>query len=718
MKFVSLKCLLSAIPASLKGRGFRVLRVTMCAAVLSLLFSCDGILPQTTVEKPSSYVKPPIIAGETGGGSSGDTSAAINPITGNEGTWYQIFVWSWYDSNGDGIGDLKGITQTLDHLSCVKTNCSAQLDDVSKRTDCNKSMHVRGIWLTPIMPAPSYHRYDTTDYMNIEPEFGTIKDFEELVEECHKRGINIILDLAINHTGPGHKWFLNAVDEWQTGKLGKYAAYYNITTTPGGGSGNWHTRYAGKNPGNMGQTPDGKQLYFEGGFGPWMPELNWNNGTLLKEFEEIMRFWLIDKKVDGFRLDATKHIFERGSFGSGDTNKNVEYWRWFADTARSIKPTVFMVGETIDDEGTILEYHRPGMSSFAFPFSERKGRIAQAALYGQGKFFADGVVWWDREIKNRNPYATSTPLLTNHDHDRSSEWFYDDDHRKFAASLLLLMPGMPFIYYGDEIGLKGWKQGLGVDHYHYDGRDAVYRGHDDKFVRGPMIFQWEGGDAAAVGRPVGPPNEGWTRCEFKYPDGVQCHENLKPQKWRIDKSDSVIDGFSENPSGHGRPIWEKRGGVAEQLNNDNSLLRHYIKIQNMKSRYPWIAWGAIDTNGITVDDNGQVGAYRVTDNDPRSSTYGKSVVIAHNADRRTNREGYIEIKPNQETSGGGIGRPDSGTENKTTQVVRWEAAVAVTVEPGEDSPYDDPPLVKYFDESKSKEKFWIKAYTTVIFVEE
>jgi len=687
MKPVSLKGFLSSV------KLIKVFRLAICSALMTLLFSCDGFLPQTQVETPPPYKKPPFIVGEQGGGSTGDTSVAISPITGNEGTWYQIFVWSYYDAVGkngtgarDGIGDLKGIAQNLAHLGCVPSEAGHKAD-IDAGRDCNRSMHIKGIWLTPIMEAPhSYHKYDTIDYMKIEPEFGTMADFDDLVAACHDRGINIILDLAINHTGAMHKWFQEAIKEWQSGQLGKYAAYYNITTTPGGGSGNWHSKYS---PGdvNIGKTPDGKQLYFEGGFGPWMPELNWNNGALLKEFEDIMRFWLIEKKVDGFRLDATKHIFETGSFGSGNTDKNVEYWRWFADTARSIKPTVFMVGETIDGEGTILEYHRPGMSSFAFPFSEREGRIAQAALHGRGKFFADGVVWWDREIKNRSPYATATPLLTNHDHDRSAQWFKEDDHRKFAASLQLLMPGQPFIYYGDEIGLKGWKQ-------------SNPNGHNDKWVRGPMIFWWsnhaDNNNSPAQGRPMGPPNESGHR-------------------WTVSRSAGTEwGGTVANPEGHGRPIWEDRGGVGEQLKNDNSLLRHYIRIQNMKNRYPWIAWGTIDTNGISVDNNGQVAAYRVTDSDTRSATYGKSVVIAHNADRRTEHEGYLEIKPNRVSTGGGTGRPDdSGTGDKTTQVTRWEAVVAANT----GSSFNFPTPVRYYNET-SKDRFWLKAYTTVIFVEE
>jgi len=672
-------------------RFLTIFLLVVCVTVFTLVISCNDFLPQKSVEIQTSNPKPPILAGGSGGSSNGETSDdGVSPITGNEGTWYQIFVWSYYDEVGkngtgsrDGMGDLKGITKNLNHLGC-KLNDPDHLAKINAKEDCNKSMHVRGIWLTPIMPAPSYHRYDTTDYMSIEPEIGTMADFDDLVAECHSRGINIILDLAINHTGPGHRWFQEALKEWRSGNLGKYAAYYNIRASdskPNGGSGNWHSSYAGANPGNAGKTPDGKQLWFEGGFGPWMPELNWNSGALMQEFEDIMRFWLIDHKVDGFRLDATKHIFENGSFGSGDTNKNVEYWKWFADTARSIKPTVFMVGETIDGEGTILEYHRPGMSSFAFPFSEREGRIAQAALHGRGKFFADGVVWWDREIKSRSIYATSTPLLTNHDHDRSSQWFTADDHRKFAASLLLLMPGQPFIYYGDEIGLKGWKQSNGT------------AGHDDKWVRGPMIFQWTG-SGAATGRPMGPPNENGHRW------GVSLTANST--EW---------GGIVANPSGHGRPIWEARGGVAEQLTNSDSLLRHYIKIQNMKNRYPWIAWGKIDTAGIDVDGNGQVGAYRVTDDDPRSKTYGESVVIAHNADRRTDREGYIKVSSQTISSGNSIGRPDLGEKPLKKKVVKYEATLAKT---DDEFNFKEPVRAS---SSLGEGVFWLKAYTTVIFVE-
>jgi len=618
-------------------------------SVFTLFISCD-LKPESPLrEFPQGQTRPPLKPGEKPDEIyNPGTGTTVSPFTGNEGTWYQIFVWSYYDSDGDGIGDIIGIRDNLDHLACI-LDCPLHLAEIAANGECSRSMHIKGIWLSPIMPSPTYHGYDTSDYMDIDPKFGRIEDFRSLSDACHARGMGIILDLVVNHTAPDHEWFQKGLQEMKEGKPGYYAAKYNFHAgeRPYWFSGNWHTYY-GLPTGDvqLGRDINGRQIFFEGGFGPWMPDLNWDNEYLRDEFTEILKFWLIEKDVDGFRLDATKHIFEFG-FGNGDTNKNIEFWTWFADTARSIKPTVFMVGESLDGYGTILEYHRPGMSSFALNFANNGGRIAEGALGGQGRNFAEGVIWWNREIKNRSPFATATFFLSNHDFDRSAHWLPWDEQRKMAASLLLLSPGMPFIYYGEEIGIRGWKEG---------------REHYDKWVRGPMLFKWNEPDAA-VGRPKTPPPPG------NYTPPLQ-------DNWSLN-----------NPNGHGRPAWEERGGVYQQLTIEGSLLRHYIRVQNMKNRYPWIAWGRVSESDIFVDNDGQVGAYRVTDNDPASATFGKSVIVAHNAARFGRAgdfpDGYIQLPRAR-------GQPDAVSAWGDSNPVRWDPALSA---------------------------WWIKPYSTVIFRE-
>jgi alpha-amylase len=546
--------------------------------------------------------------------NSGPSSPA-NTRTGNEGTWYEIFTGSFYSSKNNGKGDIKGITGNLDYLNDSHTHTAG--------VECNKSLHIDGIWLTPIMPAPSYHKYDTTDYLNVDPAFGTLADVKELLSECHKRGVKLIVDLAVNHTSPQHSWFLEALEEFKSGNLNRYYNYYNFHTSYNRDpnrwdefhdiSGHWYR------PDEMGlpevKTPGSEYVFYYGAFGREMPDLNWDNSLVKQEFDKIIKFWLVDMGIDGFRLDATKHIYEVGEY-TGNTGKNITFWTWFATTCRKYKSNTYMVGECLDGDDIILEYHRPGMSSFALSFANDYGRIIRAALMDvnngndrnerKGWNFAEGVLWYSWEVKNRHPLATFSPFLSNHDFDRSSRYLVNDEERKMAAAMLLLVPGTPFMYYGEEIGIRGWK---------IDG--------NDKFVRGPMIFEYN--DMTGYGRPE-PPDGGWTA------------------EWQGDNAQGMPIMWT-TPAPENKP---QGGGVKEQLAMPESLLRYYITVGNYKKKYPWIAWGSTSFEGLNVDSKNQVAAFRITDNDPASQTYGKSVVIAHNTSKNESSDpgyanGYISV---------------------------------------------------------------------------
>ncbi|MCL2043556.1 MAG: alpha-amylase family glycosyl hydrolase [Treponema sp.] len=606
--------------------------------IISLFLTCGDYYPQSTEDSyPQGTVKPPSLPEGSGPGGGNTGGPVLSRWTGNEGTWYQIFTIAFYDSNGNGKGDLQGIIQNLWYLSCLPADCDRSSDP---NQECNKSLHVDGIWLTPIMTATSYHKYDTIDYMQVDPDFGDLDDMRRLVAATHERGMKIIVDLAVNHSGSMHWWFQAALNEWKSGTLGKYASYYNIraqNNSPGDG---WHSSWNAGSDTDNGRTPDGRQIWFYGSFGPWMPDINWDNPALLHEFDLINKFWLVDMNLDGYRLDATKHIYENGRF-NGDTDRNIAFWTWFADNVRKHKPNAYMVGECLDDEGTVLYYHKPGMGSFALGFANDYGRISGAVLRGDGRNFAEGVMWMTREVKNLHPHAVFAPFLSNHDFDRSSNWLTWDEERKMAASLLLLSPGTPFLYYGEEIGLIGFKV------------------PGDEMVRGPMIFSMQN----STGRP-------------------------NSSNWNMHLG-------TNNPQ-QGLPAWQEwqglgqyGGGVNEQIANERSLLRHYIKVQNMKNRYPWIAWGNADAGGIDVDGRGQVSAYRVTDDNPQSPTFGKSVVIAHNVYKAGGEHGYISVP----------------------RATGYETASAVHL--NHDEQPDPEPVI--WDSGLSA--YWIKPYTTVIFRE-
>ena len=659
----------------------KLYNTALSALLLTLFLSC-GLAS-------SDYPTFPKITGPSAGtweypNNNPGNSGPSNTRTRNEGTWYQIFTGSFYSSKNNGQGDIQGIIEKLDYLNDSRKG--------PHPLNCEKSLHVDGIWLTPIMPAPSYHKYDTTDYNTIDPAFGTMKDFQALLDECHKRGIKLIVDLAVNHTSPKHQWFINALREYKSGNLTKYSKYYNFHTSKdrdpdrwsfGDISNHWYRPDEMLSQADLPEdlrgpdiktppdrdNPDGRYIFSYGAFGPWMPDLNWNNKAVKDEFEKIIKFWLVDIGIDGWRLDATKHIFEVAEW-TGDTEKNIAFWTWFAETCRKYKPDTFMVGECLDNDDVILQYHRPGMSSFALGFANDYGRIVQAARldvnapnYGdrKGANYSDGVLWFTREVKNMHPLATFSPFLSNHDFDRSSNHLTMDEDRKMGAALLLLIPGTPFMYYGEEIGIVGWKD-----------KDTEKGDKDpnDKFVRGPMIFNYTdpGNGWVAPGRPT-PPGD-WSPGKW---GNTQGKHGMPYAPWNDDQG------------GGG-------GGVNQQLLTANSLLRYYIKVGNLKRKYPWIAYGKTDGN-VDKDGVGQVAAFRVTDDDPDSDNFGKSVIIAHN----TSKFPRNTEQPGQLWRGGYI---------KVPNVKGYEAISAlglnkptVTVDPGD------------------KTVFWIEPYATVIFRE-
>jgi alpha-amylase len=499
-------------------------------------------------------------------------SAPQPPLGGrNEGAWYEIFTGSFYDSNGDGIGDLKGIELKLDYLN--DTGTERHRRNIANNGTCSDSLHVDGIWLTPIMPSPSYHKYDTKDYKDIDPQFGTLDDFRSLLKKCHERGVKLIIDLVMNHSSEQHPWFQKALEEVRSGKPGRYASYYNFyygRTPPQNETleYRWNDRgekYISARYFKQWGNPC-PNVWFEGSFWTGMPDLNWDSAALREEFEDIVDFWL-SAGLDGFRLDATSWPYdyyglgqmENGYDGFNVDEKNIELWTWFNKTCRKINDGVYLVGECWKDEGTIANYYRSGMNFFAFGFCDM-GTFNWVLNGRQGEAWArDCVIGWERRIKTRNPRAVSAMFLSNHDKGRSFYSFGGNDQngdarRKMGAALYLMSPGTPFIYYGEEIGL--------VDFSSNNDANGVYADADH---RGPMW--WSNRDQ--YGTPA-PPDERRT-WPFKAP-----------------------------PSGK---------GVDEQLADPGSLLRFYIKIINLRRKYPWFGYG-YDIEHVNLSDY-RVSAWRV-----------------------------------------------------------------------------------------------------------
>ena len=321
--------------------------------------------------------------------------------------WYEIFVRSFYDSDGDRVGDFNGIAQKLDYL---------------------KDLGIGGLWLMPIHPSPSYHGYDVTDYYAVNPEFGTLDDFVRLLNEAHARGIRVVIDLVLNHTSNEHPWFKSARNDENS----PWRNWYNWSPEP-----------------RSGYNRGGSQ-YYESRFIPAMPDLNLDNPEVRLEIEKIMRYWL-NMGVDGFRLDAVT------SFYTGSAYRNKEFLSFLSETAKKIKPDCFMVGECWDSLYTIQDYYESGLDSFfLFPASQRGGYPAQILLDAEQK----GVSLFNTFalLMRTLPDALLTPFLDNHDTDRIAASLGGANgatNIKMAFGLLCLMNGSVFVYYGDEIGMVG-----------------------------------------------------------------------------------------------------------------------------------------------------------------------------------------------------------------------------------------------------------------------
>lgn len=346
-------------------------------------------------------------------------------------TFYEIFPYSFYDSNGDGKGDLNGIISKLDYLN----------DGDPKTTD---DLGVDGVWLMPIMESPSYHKYNVIDYKKVDETYGTNEDFKKLLDEAHKRGINVIIDLVINHTSRKCEWFQKAIEELKAGKTDGYVQYYNF-------------QQGRKEEGWRSANVD--DWYYEGHFDDDMPDLNLKNPEVRKELEDIVKFWL-DMGVDGFRLDAVMW-FENadGKHSAYDHDGSIEDLNWLYTYAKGIKSDVYMVGECWNDSGSVIaDYYKSGLDSFFnFRVQGSAGKINSAVNGKDAAGYVEFLKSWQDSIKDRNPDAIDSKFLSNHDTIRSGEFLVGATKKRLAAALYLIAPGTPFIYYGEEIEMEGNK---------------------------------------------------------------------------------------------------------------------------------------------------------------------------------------------------------------------------------------------------------------------
>lgn len=363
-------------------------------------------------------------------------SNAVQPVTGlpegtdgyawwNDTVFYQIFVRSFYDSNGDGIGDFNGIIEKLDYLN-----------DGDPRTTTD--LGITGLWLMPINPSTSYHGYDVTDYYAVHPDFGTLEDFRRLIEACHARGIRVIIDMVFNHTSVEHPWFQEARDNPDSDRRDWYIWAEEDPNYRGPWNQEvWYPTVSG---------------YYYAVFWSGMPDLNYTNPEVTAEMEHVSRFWLDDVGVDGFRLDAARHLIEDGQ-EQENTDATHAWWKNFRAIYKAINPDALTVGEIWTTNYAVVGYVKGDELDLAFNFD-----LASAILSYVGSRDAENMAASLRRSFDLFPQGTYATFITNHDQERTmSAFFKDIDLARLASSVLFTGPGVPFIYYGEEIGMTGTK---------------------------------------------------------------------------------------------------------------------------------------------------------------------------------------------------------------------------------------------------------------------
>jgi glycosidase len=387
-----------------------------------------------------------------------EPTATPDPYAGTEGfpwwndaVFYEIFVRSFRDSDGDGIGDFNGITEKLGYL---------------------EDLGVKGLWLMPINPSPSYHGYDVTDYYSVNSDYGTMEDFKHLLEEAHKRDIKIIIDFVMNHTSSKHPWFQSALMPGS-----EYHDWYVWSETDPGTLGPWGAKawYRASN----GQ-------YYYAIFWDQMPDLNYDNSAVRDEIKDVTSFWLNDIGIDGFRLDAVRYMVEGDQLA--DSKANHAFLEEWGQNYRSINPQAFSVGEAWTDNANVKEYTNSDLelgSAFNFDLSDAIIKSISESNNTSARFVLQTTTRDFPEQDNSN-------FITNHDMPRVMNQFgvNNQDKTKVAAGILLTAPGIPFIYYGEEIGMSGTKP--------------------DELIRTPMQWDDTPGAGFTDGIPWEPVNSGFT----------------------------------------------------------------------------------------------------------------------------------------------------------------------------------------------------------------
>ena len=448
---------------------------------------------------------------------------------------YEVFVRSFYDSDGDGNGDLNGLIQKLDYIND---------GDPARRGDLGANC----IWLMPITSAASYHGYDTIDYYTVEPDYGTNDDFKRLIAEAEQRGIKVIIDLVINHTGAGHPWFQAAMRD-PASPYRDWFLWSQIKPAYKGPFNNevWH------------KSPVADEYYY-GLFWSEMPDLNFRNPAVTAEVQKISRFWVEEMGVAGFRMDAIKHLIEY----QGAQENTAETHQWLREYRSFLErelPGTYTIGEIFNADPTVLAPYFPDQLDYYFEFKVAQ-QIRGAADVGLASQYMQAV----QAASSTIPYQRWSPFLTNHDQNRvMSELDNDVSKAKLAALALLTLPGMPFLYYGEELGMLGLKP--------------------DEDLRTPMQWTGEVGAGFSSGTP-------WRKPQPDYPEKHVAAQDADPA--------SLLNAYRELVQLHVRTPALATGEFVP-LSADNSSVAAFLRISGDDIALVLINFDKLPAAGVRLD---------------------------------------------------------------------------------------------------------------------
>ena len=489
-----------------------------------------------------------------------------------ESVVYQIYPKSFKDSNGDGVGDIRGIIQKLDYL---------------------KELGVNVLWISPMLESPQDDNgYDISDYRRIYKEYGTMDDYEELLSEAHKRDIRILMDLVVNHTSDEHNWFI----ESRKSKDNPYRDYYI-----------WKDPVNGKEPNNWGGVFGGPaweydpqtQMYYMHLFSKKQPDLNWENEKVRQEVYDMMKFWC-EKGIDGFRMDVISMISKDQKFPDGEMNNGLygdfgpycvhgpRIHEFLQEMNREVlsKYDIMTVGETAGvtiEEAQKYAGDDRNELNMVFQFEHVENGNGDYGKWTTEKYdfkeFKRIIIKWQEELQGK---AWNSLFLGNHDQPRSVSRFgndnpaYRETSAKMLATCLHMMQGTPYVYQGEELGMTN----IYFDKLE-DYRDIESINYFEEFTESGLMTP-----------------EHMMKCLM-----LRSRDNARtPMQWSDSKQAGFTDGepwIKVNPN-------YKEINAAQQLEDPNSIFHYYQKLIRLRKEKDIIVYGGFEP---LYRDDEQIFAY-------------------------------------------------------------------------------------------------------------